>query len=114
MNPQSHCLLFAVLSAELRIPVYRAALTDPYRFLHICKNLHDRFPDHIMSKKKKAKQRPAAHFWCIDMESPFPTWQHECYQDGNRKKPGEAGVAWRPITETGDKLLSLLLTCRLM
>jgi hypothetical protein len=112
INPQTQSPLFTVLSAELRIQVYQAVLTDPPRFLHIIKN---RFPArHGLQKlKKKVPERRVAHYWCTDMESPYPTWQHVCYGESlDPTSPIPRTFHRRPITETNDKLLSLLQTCR--
>ncbi|KAF2653175.1 hypothetical protein K491DRAFT_680773 [Lophiostoma macrostomum CBS 122681] len=101
MEPQHGSPLFGTLSAELRIMIYRAVLTDASRFLHICLNRRDGV---------RRRVRSVAHYWCVDMESQFPKWQHTCY--GEKFSP--PGQEFRPITETDDKLLSLLLTCRII
>ena len=105
MNAQNECPLFGKLSTELRILIYEATLIDRGRLLHICTN--------SFSRRRKAKDavRRNAHFWCIDQESPFPTWQHACY--GEIQHP-TGKFTCRRITRTDDQLLSLLLTCRLM
>jgi hypothetical protein len=106
ITAQKECPLFSKLSAELRILIYEAVLTDRSRFLHICMNRRQR--------KAKRRVRPVAHFWCTDQDSPFPTWQHACF--GESVKPLEQMMAFcfRPITTTDDHLLSLLLSCRLV
>jgi hypothetical protein len=108
-DPQAACPLFNKLSAELRVSVYQAVLTDPHRFLHIIKKLPRR------AKRKRAR-REVAHFWCVDMESPFPTFQHDaCYGEyRGHNLPCLPFSGSRPITETDNKLLSLLLTCRIV
>jgi hypothetical protein len=75
--------------------------------LHIIKNLPKK------SKKKEAR-REIAHFWCQEMGSPYPTWQHSsCYGE---RVTHHARSHWdeRETTETDDKMLSLLLTCRIV
>ena len=101
LNPQRACPLFKELSAELRLIIYHAVLAKPDRFLHIRTGQHCR--------PRWKKRRRIAHYWCIDKDSPFPTWQHLCYDDGE-------GANSRPphIADTDDNLLSLLLSCRLM
>jgi hypothetical protein len=97
---QQKSLLFTKLSAELRILIYQAALGDPHRFLHICEST-------------KQKRQSVSHYHCTDIESPYPTWQHSCYSD----IPANLvfGVLMvQPTVKTKDKLLALLLTCRLM
>ncbi|KAF2675794.1 hypothetical protein K458DRAFT_197252 [Lentithecium fluviatile CBS 122367] len=101
IQTQQQCPLFAKLSAEIRVLLYRAALTDPSRFLHICRNRVELEPT-----------RPAAHFWCIDMDSPYPTWQHKCYGESLELRLTQTAFCRRSITETNDKMLSLLLACR--
>lgn len=106
IRPQPQSPLFEKLSAEIRLALYQAALANFGGFMHICKN---------WTPKKGKKLRQVAHFCCIDMDSPYPTWQHTCY--GERQVTtdrGTTGFRYRPVTETDDKLLSLLLTCRLM
>ena len=111
MNPQRDSPLFTRLSAELRVLIYQAALTDPHRFLHICKNNYK----YLETKKEKVMRRLTAHVWCTDMESTAPTWQHACYGDYVIIEPGKyTAFVQHRIMETNDKLLSLLLACRLM
>jgi hypothetical protein len=105
MNPQLQSPLFGKLSAELRILIYQYVLGDPERYMHICFNMRQTEFD--------KRVRPVAHFRCIDMDSPFPTWQHACFGQTLKDTPHYFPVQ-RVITETDDKLLALLLTCRLM
>jgi hypothetical protein len=108
MNSQQNCPLFKQLSGELRAMIYQAVLTNPQRFLHIIRNV-------LRQAKRKSNQRRVAHYWCEDMASPFPTWQHSCYGESVHVEPGKYTLFCpRSITETSDGLLSLLLTCRLM
>jgi hypothetical protein len=92
--PQAASPLFGKLSVELRILIYRAVLTEPTRFLHIIKHLPQ-------PEKKHRPRRPMAHYWCDNMDLPFPTFQHHTCYHGDK-------------TETNDNLLSVLLTCRAM
>lgn len=109
LDPQAKSPLFNKMSSELRVFVYRVVLTDPHRFLHIIKNL----PHPI---RKKRARRSVAHFWCENMEVPYPTWQHDaCYGEYTEVRPSGCTLRRdRPVTETNDNLLSLLLTCRAM
>jgi hypothetical protein len=106
IHNQQQSLLFENLSAEIRLNLYRAVLTDPSRFLHICRNIH--WNDAI------GATRPVAHFWCIDMNSPHPTWQHKCYGDSRLHIPNRTFFYPSQVTETNDQMLSLLLSCRRM
>jgi hypothetical protein len=104
MMDQLQSPLFGNLSAELRILIYSAVLSDPERFLHICLNW------------KKKKCRPMAHWRCTDLESPFPTWQHNCFGENPLfDKEGKFyNVRFRQVTTTNDQLIALLLSCRRM
>lgn len=106
-DPQRDCPLLQKLSLELRIIIYRLVLSNSSQFLHIC--LNDR------QAKRNRKRRRVAHFRCVENDSPFPTWQHMCYGEKITDHPrGLSSWSPRVVTETDDKLLSLLLTCRLM
>ncbi|KAF2877038.1 hypothetical protein BDV95DRAFT_137646 [Massariosphaeria phaeospora] len=87
--------LYGKLSAELRLLIYGLALGDPTRLLHICKNTW-----------RRHRRVPVAHYRCTDTDSPFPTWQHTCFDVICNRR--------RAATPTEDKLLALLLTCRLV
>ena len=93
--------LFTKLSAELRILIYQAALGDPHRFLHICENT-------------SRKRQRVSHYYCTDIESRYPTWQHNCYDDSKANLDFWVTMTQPIVKTTNDKLLSLLLTCRLM
>lgn len=109
MNSQPLCPLFNKLSGELRIWIYQSILTDPHRFLHIIKNGSPQIGE------GGTRRRAVAHYWCEDIASAFPAWQHSCYGESLDVKPGMSPVfVTRSITETSDRLLSLLLTCRRM
>jgi hypothetical protein len=99
-NPQLHSPLFGKLSTELRLIIYEAVLTDPTRFLHICQ-----------TKGDTSSRRQIAHVWCTDTHSRFPTWQHSCFGDIMRNGTNPSHVR---ITQTDDKLLSPLFSCRAM
>ncbi|KAF2182960.1 hypothetical protein K469DRAFT_635881 [Zopfia rhizophila CBS 207.26] len=104
MNQQLHSPLFRKLSPEPRILIYQVVLGDPERYLHICMNEPD-----------GRGARSVAHFRRIDMDSPFPTWQHKCFGEERVVVPGKySAFKEHPRTETDDKLLALLLTCRLI
>ncbi|KAF2751433.1 hypothetical protein M011DRAFT_114279 [Sporormia fimetaria CBS 119925] len=109
INPQLDCVLFN-LTPELRIMIYQAVLTDPSQFLHIVLNKYSSYPDERPRKLRKA--RSVAHYWCEDLESPFPTWQHSCYGESIHLTATANGFVYRPVTETEDRLLALLLSCR--
>ncbi|KAF1999856.1 hypothetical protein P154DRAFT_522939 [Amniculicola lignicola CBS 123094] len=110
MSHQEQSPLFAQLCIEIRLLIYEAVLGDPQRYMHIRSNIRHR----RKQKKQKRPERTVAHFRCTDMESPFPTWQHKCFGEEWRVDPGRwSGVAIAR-TETDDKLLALLLTCRLI
>ncbi|KAF2867469.1 hypothetical protein BDV95DRAFT_180536 [Massariosphaeria phaeospora] len=106
INAQQECPLFSKLSAELRIPIYEAVLTDRDRLLHICMNRRE--------GKEKRTVRPVAHIWCTDQESPFPPWQHACFGESVEDLAYETVFCSRSTTTTDDQLLSLLLSCRLV
>ncbi|PVH95901.1 hypothetical protein DM02DRAFT_632443 [Periconia macrospinosa] len=91
--------LFGKLSIELRISIYSDVLGDLERFLHICLN-------------KKKKGRRVAHWRCTDTESPFPTWQHNCFRDLPFLKSGTYHNFPPGFTTTNDLLTALLLSCR--
>ncbi|KAF2820118.1 hypothetical protein CC86DRAFT_361784 [Ophiobolus disseminans] len=108
MNAQEQCPIFAKLSAELRVMVYEAVLIDSSRYLHICTNRRSK-----RERRGRRAVRSNAHFWCIEQDSPFPTWQHAgCYGEWLEPTPHYSTVHTRPITTTDDKILSLLITCR--
>ncbi|KAF2751434.1 hypothetical protein M011DRAFT_114312 [Sporormia fimetaria CBS 119925] len=81
--------------------IYQADLSDPSHFLHIIRN----YPE--------LPVRLAAHYWCDDMDSPYPTWQHGCYGES---RPGGPWTMFYPrtVTVTEDRMLALLLSCRRM
>jgi hypothetical protein len=111
-NAQSTCPLYGKLSAELRILIYQAVLTDPGRLLHVCIN-------RIIQEKRKKKDivRAVAHRFCTEMDSPYPKWQHLCYGGDIEYHEGLMITPYHTrsfTTKSGDQLLSLLLTCRLM
>lgn len=109
ISAQEQCPLFQKLSAELRILIYEAALTDRGRLLHMCANQR-----YGRLRKGKHAVRSVAHVWCVDQGSPFPTWQHTCYGESREITEHQSVFCPRPITTTDDKLLSLLKTCRLV
>ncbi|KAF2492917.1 hypothetical protein BU16DRAFT_564219 [Lophium mytilinum] len=82
--------------AELRIAIYEAVLGDPVRLMHIV-------PHEDGSKR-------VGHRRCIELDCPYPTWQHKCFG----KYEDERGMHHRRTPQTHDKLLSLLVSCRLI
>jgi hypothetical protein len=95
---QTRCAFFVRLSAEIRLIIYEAVLSDPDRLLH------------IVSYRGRLHQPGLGHWHCEDAESLFPTWQHTCY--GMRAEEG--GMSWRKEPRSNSNLMSLPLTCRLM
>lgn len=104
MIDQLQSPLFGKLSAELRIPIYAVVLGDPERFLHICLN------------KPAKRRRQLAHWRCVDMHSPHPTWQHSCFGEIPLFSPQGNFTTLKPrlVTVTEDHLLGLFLSCRKM
>lgn len=109
MNNQLQPLLFGKLTPEIRISIYKAALGCPVRYLYICKN------DLSWEVTYGHKFRTVAHFRCMDTDSPYPAWQHVCFGEESSGDNGSLHTSrTRPLTATRDKLIALLLTCRLM
>ena len=106
IHAQDASPLFGKISAELRISIYEAVLTDTERLLHICQNRR--------KQKTRRPERPVAHYWCTDRDSSFPTRQHPCFGEYTYNNDQMKVSASRPITTTNDHLLSLLLSCRRM
>lgn len=96
INAQPQSLLFRKLSIELRIIVYQAVLGDLARYTHIFQLLDG--------------SGLIGHVRCYDVQSLFPTWQHKCF--GYRRE-GQLTVL-KLVPRSEDKLLALLLTCRLV
>jgi hypothetical protein len=96
---QKQCALFGKLSAEVRLLIYEEVVADPQRLLHF---LHVTY----------AVGRPdkLGHWRCVDMDSPFVTWQHVCFGVWTE---GEVQYI-RHACHTNSDLISLLLACRLM
>ena len=98
-NQQVQCPLFSPsFPAELRIQIYKAALGDDERFMHVIP-----FDD---KSYRVGRQR------CIDADSQRPVWQHECL--GTELLNG--GTSRRQKFEfwADDRLLALLVTCHRM
>jgi hypothetical protein len=95
---QTQSILFSVLSEDVRLLIYEAALSDPAQLLH------------IVSYRGKEKRRTMGHWHCVDAQSPFPTWQHSCH--GIYEVEG--GIRHRSEPRSNSNLLPLLLTCRIM
>jgi hypothetical protein len=97
-HAQRQCVLFDVLSTDVRLLIYEAALSDPYLLLH------------VVSYRGVKKRKGLGHWRCVDAESPFPTWQHKCFGIW----AGKTGRTSRQEPRSSDNLVSLLLACRLM
>jgi hypothetical protein len=97
-HAQRQCTLFNVLSADVRLLIYEAVLSDPFRLLH------------VVSYRGVEKRKGLGHWRCCDEESPFPTWQHACFGIW----AGKRGRQTRMEPRSNDNLVSFLLACRLM
>jgi hypothetical protein len=96
-HAQLQCILFRMISSEVRLLIYEAALSDPGRLLH------------IVPYRGKKRRQGVGHWRCEDTESPLPTWQHSCFGVW----AGETGICNRIEPRSESNLVSLLLTCRL-
>jgi hypothetical protein len=97
-NAQRQCTLFNVLSADVRMLIYEAVLSDPGRLLH------------VTFYNGAQKRKGMGHWRCVDEESPYPTWQHKCFGlwvEGNRGHR-------RREPRSNSNLVSLLLACRIV
>jgi hypothetical protein len=97
VHDQSQSIVFDKLSAEIRLLIYEAVLTDPTRLLHIS----------FFSKSEGMR-----HWRCEDVDSPFPLWQHRCF--GIYNNSDNSGRHHRTESRSNDNLVNLLLTCRRM
>jgi hypothetical protein len=95
---QLQCVLFKMVSSEVRLLIYEAVLSDPGRLLH------------IVPYRGKERRQGVGHWRCEDTESPLPTWQHSCFGTW----AGDACIYKRVEPRSGSNLVALLLTCRLV
>lgn len=100
VHTQDQSALFDRLSAELRLLVYEAALSEPGRLLHL-----------VQYKGPEGRSR-IGHRHCRDADSLLPTWQHACF--GIWRNESGTSVIRRPFRRSDSNLLSLILTCRIM
>jgi hypothetical protein len=97
-HTQRQCTLFNVLSADVRLLIYEAVLSDSGRLLH------------VTFYNGNQKRKGMGHWRCSDEESPHPTWQHKCFGiwvTGNRGHR-------RKEPRSDSNLVSLLLACRIV
>lgn len=101
---------FRKLSPEIRIVVYKAALSCPKQYLHVCRS--ELFGAESINGHRV---RSLAHYRCVDMDSLYPSWQHVCFGEEIVEVYGETAVSRsRYVTATRDNLIAMLLTCRLV
>jgi hypothetical protein len=98
IHTQRKCLLFQLLSADVRLLIHEAILTTPGRLLH------------IVPYRGTNKKRGMGHWHCVDELSPYPTWQHRCFGSWEE----EDRICHRKEPRSNSNLVSWLLTCRLV